>query len=320
LIQLMHGDCLEQLKMLPNEYFNCCVTSPPYYGLRDYGVNGQIGLEETPEEYVNKLVDVFREVRRVLREDGSLWLNIGDSYAANRSYQVPSTKGGLKHSDSQSAGGKSSTIPKGLKQKDMIGIPWRLAFALQADGWYLRQDIIWHKPNVMPESVKDRCTKSHEYVFMLTKSPKYYYNHNAVKEPAVSNHPSGNGFKRDSRLSYKDENGARGNEEQWQPTELRNRRSVWSINTKPFKEAHFAVFPEALVEPCLLAGCPENGHVLDPFNGSGTTGVVAIKQGKKYTGIELNEDYLVIARQRIYGAQQKKEQDSLENLFNEVFV
>ena len=184
-VTIYQGDCLSVLRTLPVNSVNCCVTSPPYYGLRDYGVEGQIGLEEHPGEYVARLVDVFREVRRVLRDDGTLWLNLGDSYAANRSYQVSSTKGGPKHGPGQSVGGAGSVVPGGLKGKDLIGIPWRVALALQADGWYLRQDIIWHKPNPMPESVKDRCTKAHEYLFMLTKNARYYWDADAMKEPSA---------------------------------------------------------------------------------------------------------------------------------------
>ncbi|OJT96811.1 MAG: site-specific DNA-methyltransferase [Rhizobium sp. 63-7] len=280
---------------------HCCVTSPPYFGLRDYGVDGQLGLEATPDEFVEAMVAVFREVRRVLRDDGTLWLNLGDSYAANRSYQVPSTKGGQKHGPGQSAGGKASVIPDGLKPKDLIGIPWRVAFALQADGWYLRQDIIWHKPNPMPESVRDRCTKAHEYIFMFSKSPRYYFDSDAIKEPAVSDHKSGNGFKRDARKSYQNADGTpRGNDEQWTGVGgLRNRRSVWTVTTKPFKGAHFATFPPDLIEPCILAGCPEGGTVLDPFGGAGTTGLVAQAHGRNAILLELNPEYAAMARERI---------------------
>lgn len=261
-IRFLQGDCLESLKSLPDQSVHCVVTSPPYFGLRDYGQEGQIGLEETPDAYVQRLVEVFREVRRVLCNDGTLWVNLGDSYAANRSYQVPSTKGGLKHGPGQAAGGKGSVVPDGLKPKDLIGVPWRVAFALQADGWYLRQDVIWTKPNPMPESVRDRCTKSHEYIFLLTKAPKYYFDHEAIKEPAVSDHPSGNGFKRSARKSYQNPDGTpRGNDEQWKGVGgKRNRRSVWTVTTKPFKGAHFAVFPPDLIEPMILAGTSHAGH------------------------------------------------------------
>ena len=258
---------MDRLKELPSQSVNTIVTSPPYFGLRDYCVDGQLGLESNPNDYVEIIVSVIREAKRILKDDGSLWLNVGDSYAANRTYQVPSTKGGAKHSLGQSVGGKGSKVPEGMKSKDLIGIPWMLAFALRADGWYLRQDIIWQKPNVMPESVKDRCTKSHEYIFLLTKKDKYYFDHLAVQEDAIKG--------------------------------ARNRRSVWSISTTQFKGAHFAVFPEALAEPCILAGCPEDGTVLDPFSGAATTGVVALKNNRNYIGIELNPEYNLLAAGRL---------------------
>jgi DNA modification methylase len=280
------------------------VTSPPYFGLRDYGHEGQIGLEETPEQYIKAMVEVFRCVRDVLADDGTLWVNIGDSYAANRAYQVPSTKGGPKHSDSQSAGGKGSKVPEGLKPKDLIGIPWMLAFALRADGWYLRQDIIWSKPNPMPESVRDRCTKAHEYIFLLSKSERYFYDHEASKEPAVSEKPAGN-----KRHKYADAYATGTSEEhrtkagllelagkEW---ETRNRRSVWTVATRPYKGAHFATFPPALIEPCILAGSRPGDIVLDPFMGSGTTAAVSLNHGRKYLGCEMNPEYSVLQQQRI---------------------
>lgn len=276
-VSTLIGDCMDHLKQLPDLSINCCVTSPPYYGLRDYGVDGQIGLEDTPDGYIARLVGVFGEVKRVLRDDGTLWINIGDSYAANRTYQVPSTKGGAKHGPGQAAGGKGSRVPDGMKSKDLIGIPWMLAFALRKDGWYLRQDIIWHKPNVMPESVKDRCTKAHEYIFMLTKSEKYHFDSESIKEDAA-------------RYQNADGTAREGGK--------RNRRSVWTIPTKPFKEAHFAVFPPALIEPCIKAGCIEGGTVLDPFGGSGTTGEVTSYLGRKAILIELNPEYAKIAAKR----------------------
>jgi site-specific DNA-methyltransferase (adenine-specific) len=310
---ILCGDCLERLAEIPDESVHCCVTSPPYYGLRDYGFEGQIGLEKTPEEYVARLVEVFREVWRVLRADGTLWLNLGDSYTANGK-QSPHR--GLSKTSDRCAPRKNPrnpfcyetgefeyperSIPDGLKPKDLIGIPWRVAFALQGDGWYLRSDIIWHKPNPMPESVTDRCTKAHEYVFMLSKSKRYFYDNEAVKEPSVSDHPSGNGFKRDARLSYRDQNGARGNDDQWRNVGgTRNRRDVWTIATKPYKGAHFAVFPEALAEVCIKAGCPEGGTVLDPFAGSGTTGAVAKSLGRDYILIEANPDYHDLINERL---------------------
>jgi len=280
------------------------VTSPPYFGLRDYGCNGQIGLEQTPDEYVAKLVSVFREVKRVLRDDGTLWLNLGDSYAGSGKGSNPdgtphpSRLLGKQGTNTGTVTGKN--MPQkasaiGLKSKDLIGIPWRVAFALQQDGWYLRQDIIWHKPNPMPESVKDRCTKAHEYIFLLSKSPKYYFNNEAIKDPVKQDwgtrdrkngkyHNEGSGLQPHSGLekSY----------------EKANKRSVWTVTTKPFKGAHFATFPPDLIEPCILAGCPKDGVVLDTFNGAGTVGVVVAKHSRRYLGIELNPEYCQITLNR----------------------
>ncbi len=297
------GDCLDALRAMPDQSFHCCITSPPYFGLRDYGVDGQIGLEQTPAEFVSRLVEVFREVRRVLRDDGTLWLNLGDSYANDGKWGGSS---GGKHASAlhgNTSIGRTK-VRTGLKPKDLIGIPWRLAFALQDDGWYLRQDIIWHKPNPMPESVRDRCTKAHEYVFMLSKSPRYYYDHEAVKEDAVSDHPSGNGFKRDARESYKNLDGtARGDDEQWTGVGgKRNRRSVWTVPTAGFKGAHFATFPPDLIRPCVLAGAPRGGLVLDPFGGAGTTALVAMQEGRRSVLLELNPEYASIARHRLASA------------------
>ena len=293
------GDSLTELRKLPDESVHCCVTSPPYWGLRDYGVAGQLGLEKTPEEYVAKIVEVFREVRRVLRKDGTLWLNLGDSYAGGGKGNYGSglsTHGGTvaKH-----AKGSDFPVPDGLKHKDLVGIPWRVAFALQADGWYLRQDIIWAKPNPMPESVTDRCTKAHEYIFLLAKSQKYYYDAEAVKEQS-SGLPGGcfgNGAAEVGRLRH-DAGRPR-------PAEsgFRNRRSVWTITTKPMQwpkgQAHFATFPPDLIEPMIKAGCPVGGVVLDPFFGAGTTGLVAKQLGRDYIGIELNPKYCEMAENRI---------------------
>jgi len=283
------GDCVKGLQTLEAGSVHTCVTSPPYFGLRDYQIDGQIGLEDTPEAYVARLVEVFREVRRVLRDDGTLWLNLGDSYAANRSYQVPSTKGGPKHGPGQSAGGAGSVVPDGLKPKDLIGIPWRVAFALQADGWYLRQDIIWHKPNPMPESAKDRCTKAHEYVFLLSKSARYYFDSEAMKEPAKD--WPGHVSRPQGYFRGKGKTPGTGQAAFRSVGETRNRRSVWTVTTKPYKGAHFATFPPALIEPCILAGCPPGGVVLDPFGGSGTTAGVALKQGRNAILCELNPAY-----------------------------
>lgn len=313
-IEILQGDCRDVLGSLPDGSINCCVTSPPYFGLRDYGVEGQLGLEPTPDEFVAAMVEVFREVRRVLRDDGTLWLNLGDSYSSsppgNKTKGV-SAKSGLngvngesgRYRESLASGHATkrdtSRIP-GIKPKDLIGIPWRVAFALQADGWYLRQDIIWHKPNPMPESVTDRCTKAHEYIFLFAKSERYYFDADAIKEQAVSNHASGNGFKgRQGGAIHMPMSGGAGTADQWLPGGMRNRRSVWTVSTKPFKGAHFATFPPDLIEPCVLAGCPVDGTVLDPFFGAGTTGLVAQKHGRNCIGIELNPDYIAIANERL---------------------
>lgn len=291
--RVLIGDCIESMRTLPEKSINCCVTSPPYFGLRDYGQDGQIGLEASPDEFVAALVAVFREVRRVLRDDGTLWLNLGDSYATGTKAERQPGNKSFGEGTSKAQGVARIGTPEGLKTKDLIGIPWRVAFALQADGWYLRQDIIWHKPNPMPESVRDRCTKSHEYIFMLSKSPRYYYDHEAVKEPAVATHASGNGFKRDARESYKNADGsARGNESQWSDVGgKRNRRSVWTVSTKPYPGAHFATFPPDLIEPCILAGCPVGGTVIDCFGGSGTTAGVAVSNDRDAVICEISPDY-----------------------------
>lgn len=336
-VQIITGDCLEAMRGMSDQSAHCCITSPPYFGLRDYGVDGQIGLESSPAEFVAKLVDVFREVRRVLRDDGTLWLNLGDSYAR------PLAKGGSgpggknrewygeNYGDAGGAG-----VPAGLKPKDLIGIPWRVAFALQADGWYLRQDIIWHKPNPMPESVRDRCTKAHEYLFLLSKSERYYFDSEAMREPAVAKTPAGNGFAgRQGGAAHMPMSGGAGSSEPWRPrskrnsfsrqtattpppgtkpqhrpgrddvdySETRNRRSVWTVATRSFKGAHFATYPPALIEPCGLAGCPVGGTVLDPFGGAGTTGVVAQRHGRNAVLCELNPEYAAIADARIAAAQ-----------------
>lgn len=298
-IEILQGDCRDVLGSLPDGSINCCVTSPPYFGLRDYGVEGQLGLEPTPDEFVSAMVEVFREVRRVLRDDGTLWLNLGDSYA-NDGKWGGSTGG--KHASALhgNSGIGRRLLTTGLKPKDLIGIPWRVAFALQADGWYLRQDIIWHKPNPMPESVTDRCTKAHEYIFLFAKSERYYFDADAIKEQAVSNHASGNGFKgRQGGAIHMPMSGGAGTADQWLPGGMRNRRSVWTVSTKPFKGAHFATFPPDLIDPCVLAGCPVDGTVLDPFFGAGTTGLVAQKHGRNCVGIELNPDYIAIANERL---------------------
>jgi DNA modification methylase len=310
--EILNGDCIEMMKTLPDRSVNCCVTSPPYFGLRDYGHEGQIGLEETPDAYVAKLVAVFREVKRLLRDDGTLWLNLGDSYVGATS----------QHKEGGSAGENSciskktmSGIPQsgrgnrnramnsiGLTMKQLIGIPWRVAFALQSDGWYLRQDIIWHKPNPMPESVTDRCTKAHEYIFLLSKSARYFYDAEAIKEPSASSSIA--------RLSQPNLESQVGSARVPGKTngnmkavggEMRNPRSVWTVNTQPYKGAHFATFPLNLIRPCILAGCPAGGTVLDPFGGSGTTGQVAMEEGRKSILCELNPEYVQLMNQRLNG-------------------
>ena len=300
--RIYQGDVLDVLKTWPDNFVNCCVTSPPYWGLRDYGVRGQLGLEKTPQEYVEKMVTVFREVRRVLRDDGTLWLNLGDSYNAAGRIGHGTREGFKQNTNRASANRQDSPRPSdaGLKEKDLVGIPWRVAFALQADGWYLRQDIIWSKPNPMPESVTDRCTKAHEYIFMLSKNARYYYNADAIKEPQVT--PAG--CKSAQTFGAKNGKaeavyGAKVSGDKWKPSGLRNKRSVWTVTTKPFKGAHFATFPQDLIEPCVLAGAPTGGIVLDPFMGAGTTAVVASKLGRIYIGCELNPEYIQIAHRRL---------------------
>ena len=374
MIEILQGNCLDRLKDLKDQSINTCITSPPYWGLRDYGTaeweggdpncdhvdninprstrpkgkldgsldkynempfinkcgkcgatrkDNQLGLEETPAEYVENLVNVFREVKRVLRDDGTVWLNLGDSYSSHK--DCKSTPQSLSKGTSAEKAhiiekGRSVTRDTkklkaaGLKNKDLVGIPWRVAFALQADGWYLRQDIIWHKPNPMPESVKDRCTKSHEYIFLLSKNAKYYYDNDAVREPHTweESKPRPSGMERNAK-KYREKvkyggggTGFSGHSGSLKAdgTSLnhpdgRNKRSVWIIPTKPYSEAHFATYPPDLIEPCVLAGCPEGGTVLDPFAGSGTTGLVAKQHNRNAVLIELNEEYIEIAKQRI---------------------
>ena len=260
---IMEGDAVHALQRMPSNSVRCVVTSPPYWGLRDYGYDGQIGLEETLPQFINHLVAVFSEVKRVLKPDGTLWLNIGDGFTSgNRGYRAPDKK----------TPARAMTVrpdtPEGLKPKDLIGIPWRLAFALQEDGWYLRSDIVWNKPNAMPESVKDRPTRSHEYLFMLTQSERYYYDSESVKEVGVNG-------------------------------KLRNRRSVWNVKTQGFPGAHFATFPQSLIEPCILASTKPGDYVLDPFFGSGTVGVSCLDLDRRYVGIELNPEYVSLAAERL---------------------
>jgi DNA modification methylase len=297
------GDCLALLRQLPADSVDCVVTSPPYWGLRDYGVSGQLGLERTPEEYVTRLTVVFAEVRRILRPTGTLWLNLGDCYATGAGKVGVCPGGGAQGERWKGPATQPNRLPLvGLQPKNLVGIPWRVAFALQADGWYLRSDIVWAKPNAVPESIKDRPTRAHEHVFLLAKSRHYFYDGDAVREPAVSTHGSGSCYRRPERIKFRDKRGARGSMTPWQPTPYRRRRSVWTIQTRPFRGAHFATFPPALVEPCILAGCPAGGLVLDPFGGSGTVGEVAARLGRQWMLFDLNPEYAQMARSRIASA------------------
>lgn len=360
-------NCLDTMARMPDNSIDCCVTSPPYYGLRDYGVDGQIGLEKTPEEYINKITEIFSEVKRTLKPEGTLWLNLGDSYVGStletksKRDNSPIAKGTISSQENRSGRGKRTKemLKNKLKPKDLIGIPWMVAFALRADGWYLRQDIIWSKPNPMPESVKDRCTKSHEYIFLLTKSKKYYYDAEAIKEDAIwadgpnapdkIKSPYGQGFtrqnystptgwdnelgphgtihrngrtnkksKRKGPQTFGGKKARDGQDNEGDPRNMgrtdknsqwgkvwdsdiptRNKRSVWNVATTPYKEAHFAVFPEMLIVDCIKAGCPEGGIVYDPFAGSGTTAKMSHLLKRNWIGSELNKDYVDIANKRL---------------------
>lgn len=305
------GDCRYTMRAWAAEGVKAqmCVTSPPYFGLRDYGHPGQIGLEQTPEQYVAAMVEVFRCVWDVLADDGTLWLNIGDSYARTGGTDrkvSDSAKVGSTRNTMEQIGDRTQRAPTGLKNKDLIGIPWRLAFALQADGWFLRQDIIWHKPNPMPESVRDRCTKAHEYIFLLSKSERYHYDHTAVLEDAKWERWG-------DQTVIKEQQGTAkwiGNKSKAELQALgkKNRRSVWTVATRPYKGAHFATFPPALIEPCILAGSRPGDVVLDPFMGSGTTAAVAIQHGRQYLGCELNPAYQPLQDARV------------ESVFAELYV
>ncbi len=337
--KILEGNVLETLKDVPACSVQCAVTSPPYYGLRDYGVDGQIGLEETPEAYVEKLVQVFREVRRVLKDDGTLWLNLGDSYnGSGKGANADGSAGKAGKINSGSKGTQLGTFTKsnveGLKPKDLIGIPWMVAFALRADGWFLRQDIIWNKPNPMPESVTDRCTKAHEYIFLLSKSKTYYYDQDAIREPYaeaslpralrgtsennkwVEGAPGSTAHtisqpRKNVRKQFEKEHGGGGSglkgHSGYKAADGRllinplgrNKWSVWEVPTVAYKEAHFATFPPDLIQPCILAGSKEGDTVLDPFNGSGTTGEVSIKHNRNYIGCELNPDYVRLSKRRL---------------------
>jgi DNA modification methylase len=302
------GDAIQTLKQLPAEHARTCVCSPPYWGLRDYGVDGQLGLEETPDEYVSRLVEVFREVRRVLTEDGTLWLNLGDSYFGGgysnhdiNSEEWNNSAGDFRQSRQQDL----INANPDLKPKDLVGIPWRVALALQDDGWYLRSDIIWHKPNPMPESVTDRPTSSHEHIFLLSKSKQYYYDADAIREEAQDR-----GEANQDKIERKKRDSTREKESRFQrgggdsagfgsPEAGRNKRDVWTVSTKPYPEAHFAVYPPELITPCVKAGSEEDDTVLDPFAGAGTTGVVALAKDRDFTGIDLNREYVEMAADRI---------------------
>lgn len=330
------GNAVDVLRAMPAESIDCCITSPPYFNLRDYGVEGQIGLESSVEEYIQKLVDIFNEIKRVLKPNGTLWLNIGDSYNGSGKSRNADGQVGKLNSDIQSSnkgiqkGRLSKTSVAYLKPKDLIGVPWMLAFALRKEGWYLRQDIIWEKPNCMPEAVKDRCTNCTENIFLLSKSRTYYFDNEAIKEPCVGfdkSSPRGSkgaltlnaGRRKGNNKSFRG-GGVYTNNRSFNnsadkskatvgnvpnETGLRNRRNVWKISTQGCKEAHFATFPERLAELCLLAGCPENGTALDPFCGSGTVGVVSKRQNKNFIGIDINSDYCELSKRRIENARSK---------------
>ena len=315
-VRIINADVMDGLAGLADESVHCCVTSPPYWGLRDYGVAGQIGLEPSPESFVARMIEVFREVRRVLRKDGTLWLNLGDGYAstggagwqgkngqrADRAFTAPNFKG-------------NSAAAAQIKAKDLIGMPWMVAFALRGDGWWLRQEIIWHKRNPMPESVQDRCTKAHEHIFLLTKSERYFFDAEAIREgaqysgpnsPSSQASPYGQGFTRRAEkirgLTPRHEGNINHTKLDETPRGLsRNKRSVWTIATQPFPDAHFATFPEELASTAIKAGCPAGGTVLDPFGGAGTTGLVADKLGRDAVLIELNPEYAAMAERRIRG-------------------
>ena len=296
---ILYGDCRNTLKQF-DEQARSCVTSPPYYGLRNYGnEENQIGQENTPEEFIDQLVSVFKEVRNVLTDDGTLWVNLGDSYynyRPGKGQSYPKQSVSKTNQDLPTQCNKRGNKLEGLKEKDLIGIPWMFAFAMRSDGWYLRQDIIWHKPNPMPESVKDRCTKSHEYIFLLSKNKKYYYDNEAIKEPVKKDwgtrdrtqgkyHNPGSGLVPHSGLS--------------KSYDRKNKRDVWSITNKPYKGSHFAVFPPDLITPCILAGSEKGDIILDPFMGSGTTAMVAKQLGRDYIGCELHEEYSNLIDQRV---------------------
>jgi DNA modification methylase len=303
--KIICGDALLELQKMPSECIDCIVTSPPYYALRDYGVNGQIGLEKSPKTYIKRLVEVFSEAKRVLKNSGTFWLNIGDCYAGSQKGKGKKRRTGFQPTASDIGGIITTYNLAGYKNKDLIGIPWTLAFALRNSGWYLRQDIIWAKPNAMPESVKDRLTKSHEHIFLFAKSPKYYFDYQAIMEN--SKYDNRKNIVRSESKKYLPNStglsvqGLQKGGYRWQPTDgqfRRRKRDVWFVPTKPLNEAHFAAYPPDLIKPCILAGCPPGGVVLDMFMGAGTTALVAKKLGRHYTGIELNAEYVRMAEGR----------------------
>lgn len=330
LVQILVGDALERLREMPDESVHCVVTSPPYWSLRDYGVEGQLGLEATPDEYVARLVEVFAEVRRVLRSDGTCWVNLGDTYIGGRTGGVgaSSITSQRNHKAAQAACGvgKRHRDAPGLRPKDLVGIPWRVAFALQADGWRLRSDVIWHKPNPMPESVRDRPSRSHEYMFLLTKSGHYFYDADAIRTPLAEKTYTAHGtstkrskgtdalgrvaahnFARDvpDRRPRVNEDGdpvGANRRSVWRLDEV-EASDVWTIPQEPYPHSHFATFPKGLVTPCVLAGCPVGGIVLDPYAGSGTTLEVAVELGRRGRGIEINADYIRLIDERLRGTQ-----------------
>ena len=301
--KILVGDALDRLREIADGSIQTCVTSPPYWGLRDYGDDDQLGLESTPTEFVEKLCEVFDQVWRVLADDGTLWVNLGDSYAG-ASLSRASNNGRAGYGKPRE--GTFSRLGDGLKSKELVGIPWRFAFAMQDRGWYLRQDIIWAKPNPMPESVTDRCTKSHEYIFLLTKNPRYYFDSEAIREPLAESSLSRLAQDIDGQTGSARANGGaktNGNMKALgDPEAGRNKRSVWNVGVASFKDAHFAVYPTALIEPCVKAGSAEGDTVLDPFSGSGTTGEVALKLGRNYVGCELNPHYAQLSEHRLTNA------------------
>ena len=318
--EIINNDCLEALQLMDDESIDCCITSPPYLGLRDYGHSAQVGQEGSMTKYLERMVIIFREVKRVLKPQGTLWLNLGDSYNGSGGAGGDYNKGGMREGQPKYKGRNDPL----LKRKDLMGIPHRVAFALQDDGWYLRQDIVWSKPNPMPEPVKDRCTKSHEYIFLLTKSPNYYYDYEVIKEEAKQNRWGGKKSMNisNSKVTDNSEGVSKGkmyaglNRERDMMPSKRNKRSVWNVATKPYKGAHFAVFPPELIEPCILAGCPEGGVVLDPFGGSGTTAGVAEYHNRDSIILELNADYIQLIDDRVVNVMNwLKNRDAKQNVF-----